>query len=66
MEAHNAIKAMVATSPGVGAVIGARTGVLRHLENLLTLRHKKTHQINDCEEAARWVEEAAKWEKADH
>lgn len=66
MEAHNAIKAMVTISPGVGAVIGARTGVFRHLENLLTHRHKKTHQINDCEEAARGVEEAAKWEKADH
>ena len=66
MEAHNATKAMVAISPDLGAAIGARTDVFRHLENLLTLRHKKTHQIDDCEEAARWVEEAAKWEKADH
>ncbi|KAJ9482575.1 hypothetical protein VN97_g10856 [Penicillium thymicola] len=65
-EAYNAIKAIVAISPEVGAAIGARINVFRHLENLLTLRHKKTHQINDCEEAARWAEEAAKWEKADH
>lgn len=36
----------------MGAVIGARMDAFRHLENLLTLRHKKTHQINDCEEAA--------------
>lgn len=30
MEAHNATKAMVAISPGVGAAIGARTDVFRH------------------------------------
>ncbi|KAJ5529050.1 hypothetical protein N7527_002443 [Penicillium freii] len=65
-EACNAIKAMVAISPEVRAAIGARVNVFRHLENLLTLRHKKTHQINDCEEATRWAEEAAKWEKAYH
>ncbi|KAJ5588785.1 hypothetical protein N7537_011463 [Penicillium hordei] len=72
-EAHNAIKAMVAISPEVGADFRTRMDVFRHLENLLTLRHKKTHQINDCEEAARWADEAArwagkaaKWEKADH
>jgi tetratricopeptide (TPR) repeat protein len=65
-EAYNAIKAMVAISPEVRAAIRARVNVFRHLENLLTLRHKKTHQINGCEEATRWAEEAAKWEKAYH
>lgn len=54
-------EAIACSRKGVGATEPIE--VYHHLEHLLILRYKETHQIKDSEEAARWAEEAAKREK---